>query len=77
MQKAVYINSLREVAMTNKLQDAFEKASRLSEEEQDDIAEALLVVVDDTLNKEGFFSSRSKEDLRLSTPCGSDVGGGL
>ncbi len=35
--------------MTNKLQDAFEKASRLSEEEQDDIAAALLVVADNTL----------------------------
>lgn len=38
--------------MTNKLQDAFEKASRLSEEEQDDIATALLVVVDNTLGPE-------------------------
>ena len=38
--------------MTNKLQDAFEKASRLSEEEQDDIAAALLVVVDNTLGPE-------------------------
>lgn len=35
--------------MTNKLQDAFEKASRLSEEEQDGIAAALLVVADKTL----------------------------
>ena len=38
--------------MTNKLQDAFEKASRLSEEEQDDIAAALLVAVDNTLGLE-------------------------
>ena len=38
--------------MTNKLQDAFEKASRLSEEEQNDIAAALLVVVDNTLGPE-------------------------
>lgn len=35
--------------MTNKLKDAFEKASRLSEEEQDDIAAALLAVVDNSL----------------------------
>ena len=33
--------------MTSKLKDAFEKASRLSEEEQDDIAAALLVMVDE------------------------------
>ena len=32
--------------MTSKLKDAFEKASRLSEEEQDDIAAALLAMVD-------------------------------
>ena len=38
--------------MTNKLKDAFEKASRLSEEEQDDIAAALLVMVDDPLGPE-------------------------
>ena len=38
--------------MTNKLRDAFEKASRLSEEEQDDIAAALLVAVDNTLGPE-------------------------
>ena len=38
--------------MTNKLQAAFEKASRLSEEEQDDIATALLVAVDNTLGPE-------------------------
>ncbi len=38
--------------MTNQLQDAFEKASRLSAEEQDDIAAALLVVVDNTLGPE-------------------------
>ncbi len=38
--------------MTNKLKDVFEKASRLSEEEQDDIAAALQVVVDNTLRPE-------------------------
>ena len=38
--------------MTNKLKDAFEKASRLSEEEQDDIAAALLAMVDDPLGPE-------------------------
>ena len=38
--------------MTNKLKDVFEKASRLSEEEQDDIADALHVVVDNTLGPE-------------------------
>ena len=38
--------------MTSKLKDAFEKVSRLSEEEQDDIAAALLVMVDDPLGPE-------------------------
>ena len=38
--------------MTNKLKDVFEKASRLREEEQDDIAAALQVVVDNTLRPE-------------------------
>ena len=38
--------------MTNKLKDVFEMASRLSEEEQDDIAAALQVVVDNTLRPE-------------------------
>ncbi len=38
--------------MTNKLKDVFEKASRLSEEEQNDIADALQVVVDNTLRPE-------------------------
>ncbi len=38
--------------MTNKLKEVFEKASRLSEEEQDDIAAALQVVVDNTLRPE-------------------------
>ena len=35
--------------MTSKLKDAFEKASRLSDEEQDDIAAALLLMVEDPL----------------------------
>ncbi len=38
--------------MTNKLKDAFEKALCLSEEEQDDLAAALLLVVDNKLSPE-------------------------
>ena len=38
--------------MTSKLKDALEKVSRLSEEEQDDIAAALLVMVDDPVGPE-------------------------
>ena len=38
--------------MTSKLKDALEKVSRLSEEEQDDIAAALLVMVEDPLGPE-------------------------
>ena len=38
--------------MTNKLKEAFEKASRLSEEEQDDIAAALLAMVGNPLGPE-------------------------
>ena len=38
--------------MTSKLKDALEKVSRLSEEEQDDIAAALLTMVDDPMGPE-------------------------
>lgn len=38
--------------MTNKLKNAFDKISTLSEKEQDAIAEALLAVVDDTWGPE-------------------------
>ena len=38
--------------MTNKLKEVFEKASRLSEEDQNDIAAALQVVVNNTLEPE-------------------------
>ena len=38
--------------MTNKLKNAFDKISTLSEKEQDAIAEALLAVVDDTWSPE-------------------------
>lgn len=38
--------------MTSKLKDALEKVSRLSEEEQDDIAAALLAMVDDPMGPE-------------------------
>ena len=38
--------------MTNKLKEVFEKASRLSEEDQNDIAAALQVVVNNALEPE-------------------------
>ena len=38
--------------MTSKLKDALDRVSRLSEEEQDDIAAALLVMVDDPMGPE-------------------------
>ena len=38
--------------MTNKLKNAFDKISTLSEKEQDAIAEALLAIVDDTWGPE-------------------------
>ena len=54
--------------MTNKLKNAFDKISTLSEKEQDAIAEALLAVVDDTWGPE---DNKNKDEAEWDALVGS------